>query len=145
MILRVPARIMAQMIEHVERQYPEEGAGVILGRDTEAARIVDRVLPAENTYQPGDRTRRYQISPQVLLSAERQAEEHGLEVLGIFHSHPDHPAEASEFDLQWALPWYSYLIISVERGRASRARAWRLASDRTVFEEEPLEPIGTET
>jgi len=65
-------------------------------------------------------------------------------VVGFFHSHPDHPASPSAFDLEHAWPYYSYLIVSVGRGRVADARAWRLATDRSRFEPETLEPSPAE-
>jgi proteasome lid subunit RPN8/RPN11 len=73
-----------------------------------------------------------------MMAAEDEAEALGLDVVGVFHSHPDHPAEASETDREWALPWFSYLITSVRSGRAAESRSWRLVDDRSIMIEEPL-------
>jgi proteasome lid subunit RPN8/RPN11 len=72
------------------------------------------------------------------MSAEQEAESLGLDLIGVFHSHPDHPAVASEFDLEWALPWFSYLITAVQHGRARQSRSWRLDDDRTQMCEEAI-------
>ena len=72
-------------------------------------------------------------------AAAAKARAAGLDVVGFFHSHPDHPARPSAFDLENAWPFYSYLIVSVERGRAADSRSWRLAEDRSAFEPETLE------
>ena len=79
------------------------------------------------------------ISPEQLLAADRSVRAAGLEVLGFFHSHPDHPPEPSSVDRENGWPWYSYLIVSVERGRIAGQRAWRLREDRTSFDAEPIE------
>ncbi len=73
-----------------------------------------------------------------MLLAEQESEALGMEILGVYHSHPDHPPLPSEFDRDWALPWYSYLITSVARGRAIESRSWRLAEDRSSFTSEEL-------
>jgi proteasome lid subunit RPN8/RPN11 len=129
-----------QIHAHLCRAYPEEGCGVLLGRDGGEARVIERVLPFQNT-RSEERERRYLIAPEQLLSAEREAREAGLDVVGFFHSHPDHPAVPSAFDLEHAWPYYSYLIVSVERGKVADATSWRLAADRSGFEPEPIETM----
>src|SRR5437867_11965312 len=122
---------------HLARAYPEEGCGVLLGRDADGARIVERVLPLENR-NAGSRRNRFLIAPEQFLAADRLAREAGLDVMGFFHSHPDHPAVPSAFDLEHAWPYYSYLIVSFEHGRIAEFRSWRLAPDRSRFEPETL-------
>ncbi len=141
MSLELEPRLARELEAHLERAYPEEGCGVLLGRDQPRGRRVERVIGFENM-QDGPRGRRYRIDPEQLLGAEREARSQGLEVLGFFHSHPDHPARPSAFDLENAWPYYSYLIVSVERGRARAARSWRLAEDRSRFEPEALAVPG---
>ncbi len=138
MRLEVPADLLRRIHAHGEAHYPEEGAGVLLGTVEGDRRRVHDLVPVANRFEPGSRHNRYRIEPQDLLQAEQQAEAAGLEVIGIFHSHPDHPAEPSEFDRQWALPWYSYLITRVAAGKAVESRSWRLADDRSHFDEETL-------
>jgi proteasome lid subunit RPN8/RPN11 len=139
MSLRLRAIHTERVHAHLCRAYPEEGCGVLVGRDEGAMRIVERVVEFENQ-RDDSRRNRYLITPEQLLVVERQAREEGLDVVGFFHSHPDHPALPSAFDLEHAWPYYSYLIVSVERGRVADARAWRLAADRSRFEPETLEP-----
>ena len=127
-------RVHAQLC----RAYPEEGCGVLVGRDEGERRIVERVVVFENQREDS-RGNRYLITPEQILKAEREARDEGLDVVGFFHSHPDHPALPSAFDLEHAWPYYTYLIVSVERGRVADARAWRLAPDRSRFEPELLE------
>jgi proteasome lid subunit RPN8/RPN11 len=144
MSLRLRAIHTEQVHAHLCRAYPEEGCGVLLGRDEGAMRTVERVVSFENQREDSRRNR-YLISPEQLLTVEREAREEGLDVLGFFHSHPDHPAMPSAFDLEHAWPYYSYLIVSVEQGRVADARAWRLARDRSRFEPETLEQSPAET
>ena len=126
------------MNDHLRRAYPEEGCGVLLGREQGGARAVVRVIEFDNT-RADSRHNRYVISPEQFLAAERAARDAGLDVLGFFHSHPDHPARPSTFDLEHAWPFYSYVIVSVEKGVVADTRSWRLAEDRSAFEPESLE------
>ena len=128
------------MHAHLLRAYPEEGCGVLLGVEDGNDRRVERVVTFENR-QEGARERRYLIAPDELLVAEREGREAGLEVLGFFHSHPNHPARPSAFDLEHAWPYYSYLIVSVMEGRIADATSWRLAGDRSRFDPEPIAAI----
>lgn len=143
MTLRLRAQETEQIYAHLSRAYPEEGCGVLVGRDDGALRTVERVVAFGNQREDS-RGNRYLITPEQILVAEREARDDGLDVLGFFHSHPDHPALPSAFDLEHAWPYYTYLIVSVERGRVADARAWRLAPDRSRFEPETLEPSPAE-
>lgn len=129
MRLILPQALLRALARQGEAAYPEEAAGLILGRDGAARRAV-RLAPLENTWQAGERRRRYRLDPRALLRAEEQAEAEGLEVIGVYHSHPDHPPVASQTDLAWAVPWYVYVITAVEAGRAGPSRAWQLTDDR---------------
>lgn len=124
--------------DEAARAYPEECCGVLLGRDGEAGSELRRVLevrPVANARQ-GERGRRYLIAPEALLGIEKEAREQGLDVVGFYHSHPDHRAEPSDFDREHAWPWYSYVIVPVRRGAPGMPRSWRLADDRSGFHEE---------
>ena len=134
----------AEVHAHLLRAYPEEGCGVLLGRELDGRRLIERVVGFENQREDS-RHNRYLISPEQFLAAEMQGRELGLDVLGFFHSHPDHPARPSTFDLEHAWPYYSYLIVSVLAGRVADWRSWRLAEDRSQFEPEPLELSAGET
>lgn len=105
MTITIPADVMERIRQHGEACYPEEGAGLLLGRLEGNARLVADIHPIENTFDPQGRARRYRLEPSALLAAEREAEAQGLEVLGVFHSHPDHPDQPSDYDRDWALPW----------------------------------------
>ena len=137
MSLRLEASHVAEIESHLRRTYPEEGCGVLVGRDQGALRVVERVVPLANR-RDGSRHDRFELAPEELLVAEREARDAGMDVVGFFHSHPDHPAVPSSFDLEHAWPYYTYLIVSVARGEAVETSAWRLAPDRTRFEPEPL-------
>jgi len=136
-MLRLRAKHTRIVHTHLCRAYPEEGCGVLLGREAEGERRVERVVGFDNVREDS-RHNRYLIAPEQFLAADREARAAGLDVIGFFHSHPDHPSVPSAFDLEHAWPWYSYLIVSVERGAAKDARSWRLAEDRSRFDPEEL-------
>ncbi|HSS47848.1 MAG TPA: M67 family metallopeptidase [Thermoanaerobaculia bacterium] len=125
--------------EHAAASYPEECCGFLIGRFVAATELtaVVRVLPVSNERQES-RHNRYLIAPETVLAANKEARALGLDVVGYYHSHPDHPARPSEFDREHAWPGLSYVIVSVEDGRVADTRSWRLADDRERFEEEEI-------
>ena len=141
MSLEIPPDILRQIQRHGEAAYPEEGAGLLLGSRQGTAQQILAILDLPNTREDPARHNRYLLSAEDYLQAELEAERLGLEVLGVFHSHPDHPNRPSEFDRQWAMPWFSYVITSVEGGHAVGSRSWRLSEDRSAFEEEPIQVL----
>ena len=143
MSLRLHAGAAERIRAELCRAYPEEGCGAMLGLDAPEGRTVSRVVPLENA-RPDSRGNRYAIVPERLLAVDREARAAGLEVVGFYHSHPDHPARPSAFDLEHAWPHYSYLIVSVARGRAGETTCWRLAADRSRFEPEEIEAARDE-
>lgn len=138
MPLNVPVSVMAEIRAHAEAAYPNEGAGLLLGRVADGQMSVEAILPLANAREAGAQRNRYLIAPQDYLRGEEAAAGQGREVIGVFHSHPDGPARPSEFDREHALPWYAYVITAVMRGRAAESTAWRLAEDRTHFTEEQI-------
>jgi len=141
MSLQLPSNILSQIHKHLEAAYPDEGAGLLLGNTHEDYRQVVSITEMTNSREGVARKRRYLIDPKEFLNAERKATMQGLEIIGVFHSHPDHPSEPSEFDREWALPWFSYLITSIQSGKAANSRSWRLREDRTKFLEEKIEKL----
>ena len=137
MALSVSSDLLVQIHRHGEAAYPDEGAGFMLGIDGDA-RQVTQILPLKNAREDEARHNRYLITPEDYLEAELTADRLGLSLIGVFHSHPDHPNRPSEFDREWAQPFFSYIITSVNEGQAVEARSWRLAEDRSEFEEEEI-------
>lgn len=138
MRVQVDPACQAQMNAHAERTFPEECCGTMLGRDRDdGVREIVKVLAVDNT-KDENRQRRYLIEPRALLAAERQARAEGLDVVGIYHSHPNHPSRASEFDREHAMPFWSYLIMSCMDGKVAQVQSWRLRDDRSAFDEEQL-------
>ncbi len=138
MTLEMDRQILQQIQAHGEAAYPEEGAGLLLGEVQGQARRVRAIYGLDNTREQEARHNRYLVSTQDYVRGEQEADRLGLEVLGVFHSHPDHPSQPSEYDREWAMPWFSYVITSVEKGKASNTRSWLLIEDRSRFEQETI-------
>ena len=138
MSLHIPHDLLERIHLHGEQAYPEEGAGLLLGEFQGQGPLVREILSLVNVRERQARHNRYHLSPQDYLQGEELAEQLGLAVLGVFHSHPDHPNRPSEFDRQWAWPNFSYLITSVVQGQAAESRSWRLDEDRAAFSEEQI-------
>jgi len=122
---------------HGEETYPNECCGFLLGAAGNGTRTVVRLRRAQNEREDSPRNR-FLISPQAYLEAEVEAQRTGLEILGFYHSHPDAPAEPSEYDRDHALPGCSYVIVSVREGRSEALHSWLLSGDYTRFVAETL-------
>lgn len=118
---------------HGRETYPHECCGALVGRDG----LVTSAVPLPNTTDEGPR-RRFLVRPGDYRHAERAASEAGADLLGFYHSHPDHPAEPSQYDLDHAWPSFSYIIVSVAAGQPGDLRSWTLRDDRTAFDEEAV-------
>ncbi|HUH96532.1 MAG TPA: M67 family metallopeptidase [Anaerolineales bacterium] len=140
MMLRVSKDLLAQIHAHAERAYPEEGAGFLLGSEGKN-RTVQTIYVLPNAREGSARHNRYLITPEDYLKADMEAGRLRLNLIGVFHSHPDHPNRPSEFDRDWAQPFFSYIITSVNSGKAVESRSWRLLEDRSQFEEEKIQII----
>lgn len=140
-MIYVAAPALEAMHAQARAAYPRECCGALLGRrrdgDGSASREVVRPVPLANAWV-GDEERRYLIGSGAVLEVQRQAEREGFEVIGFYHSHPDHPPTPSAFDREQAWPWYIYVIVAVRPDTVGPVRAWRLADDRSAFHEEAL-------
>jgi proteasome lid subunit RPN8/RPN11 len=132
--LAILKELLDQIHTHGEEAYPEEGAGFLIGNDGK----VEHILSLENAREDGARHNRFLITPEDYLQAEITADKLGLSLIGVFHSHPDHPNRPSEYDREWAQPFFSYIITTVNEGKATESRSWRLLEDRSKFEEEEI-------
>lgn len=133
MSLKLENDVLKNLEKHAEADYPNECCGFLFGKDGDE-RIVTASRQAENK-SDGNQRRRFQIDSKAYRNAEQFADENDLDFLGIYHSHPDHPAEPSEHDRVVAMPYFSYIIISVQNGISEVIRSWRLNEGRQ-FEEE---------
>ncbi len=131
---------IAALQQHVEGTYPYEGGGFLIGRtDEQGRKILTEIRPIENQRAIADQHNRILITDQLYREGEAYADGKDLLLIGFFHSHPDHPARPSEFDREHALPWWSYVIVSVQQGRAVEMLSWELKDDRSGFTAEEVE------
>lgn len=135
-MLTISPDALEQFTKDATATYPDECCGFLLGNEYGEARSISDVIVVVNAKE-GDKRRRFVISPKDYLHAERVADEKGLQLIGIYHSHPDHPAVPSEHDRVAAQPFFSYIIVSVQQGNAAAVRSWRL-NEAQQFEEEQI-------
>lgn len=135
MNLQINLQSQKTMESHAERIYPNECCGFLFGTEGKI-RAIDQVLEVANN-QLGDQRKRFEISPVDYMKAERYAVENDLDLLGIYHSHPDHPAIPSKHDFRQAVPFFSYIILSVRHGQSRKITSWRLNED-NEFEQEKV-------
>ena len=136
-MLEIPPELLVKIQNNGEKAYPEEGAGFLLGMDGETRRVLS-ILPLPNSRESEARHNRFILTPEDYMVAEKKADALKLTLLGVFHSHPDHPNQPSDYDRDWAQPFFSYVITSVQNGQAISSRSWRLLEDRSAFVEEPV-------
>lgn len=130
----LPAEVEQQLRRHCQEQYPDEACGALFGQgDGDATAWTVTGISAAPNVHGDDRRRRYLVPPEFQLQAERHAVATGQEVLGYYHSHPDHPAQPSEYDRVHAWFGYLYLICSVQRGRAGDLNAFTLDAQGGAF------------
>jgi proteasome lid subunit RPN8/RPN11 len=135
MSLKIKSGLVERINKHIEAAYPGEGAGFLLGTDGD----VNEVLPLDNAREEEARHNRFLLTPEDYLKAEMKAMELGLDLIGVFHSHPDCPNVPSEYDREWAQPFFSYIISRVDKGKTVSHRSWRLVEDRSKYDEEEIE------
>jgi proteasome lid subunit RPN8/RPN11 len=135
MSLKITNELIERINKHIEAAYPGEGAGFLLGADGD----VNEVLPLDNAREEEARHNRFLLTPEDYLKAEMKAMELGVDLIGVFHSHPDCPNVPSEYDREWAQPFFSYVISRVDQGKTVSHRSWKLLEDRTKYEEEEIE------
>ncbi|MFM8875780.1 MAG: Mov34/MPN/PAD-1 family protein [Anaerolineae bacterium] len=133
--MKIKNELVEQINKHIEAAYPGEGAGFLLGTDGD----VNEVLPLDNAREEEARHNRFLLTPEDYLKAEMKAMELGVDLIGVFHSHPDCPNVPSEYDREWAQPFFSYIISRVDKGKTVSHRSWRLVEDRSKYDEEEIE------
>lgn len=136
MALALGAGVDEAIRKHGIEAYPNECCGGLIGREG----VVSEAYGLPNTTEEGPR-RRFMVRPNDYRAAEKRASELGLELLGFYHTHPDHPARPSQYDLDHAWPSFSYVILSVQQGVPTDMTSWRLLEDRSGFEEETLSEV----
>jgi proteasome lid subunit RPN8/RPN11 len=137
--IRMSAELAERIRQHGIETYPHECCGALLGKDKNGeGREIVAVLGLANQRDDSPRNR-FSVAPRDVIDADRAAQANGLEVVGWYHSHPDHPAKPSEYDREHAWPWYSYVIVKVEKREAREMTSWRLNEDRREYQEERIE------
>ncbi len=129
-------RHLTEMRAHGERDYPYECCGLMLGRFEDGRKKVTETYAISNAREEEAKRNRFLIRPEELMRGEKYARDQGLDVVGFYHSHPDDMAVPSQYDLEHAWPTYSYIVMSVDQGRAADLRSWEMEADRSRFDEE---------
>jgi proteasome lid subunit RPN8/RPN11 len=137
-ILKLSTAFAAKIQAHGMETYPHECCGAILGREENGSRETHALLPLANRRDDSPRNR-FEITAEDVQLAEKTAREKKLELIGWYHSHPDAPARPSDFDREHAWPWYSYIIVSVQKGLPKDMNSWRLQDDRAAYDPEAIE------
>lgn len=125
------------MVLHAERTYPNECCGAMLGHARGNSKLVTEAIALENAWA-GEQGERYQLRPEDLLKADKEARSRGLDLIGIFHSHPDCDAYFSETDLKNSCPWYSFVVLSIQKGLFDHAKSFLPDADQTAADPEEL-------
>ena len=143
--LGINETLVEKIRQHGAESYPNECCGALLGRDADSeaiparvAREVLEIFPLVNRREDSPRNRFF-VSSEDAHNADKAAQAQGLDLIGWYHSHPDHPARPSEYDREHAWPWYSYIIVSVHSGSPRDMTSWRLQDDRSAFVAEEVE------
>jgi proteasome lid subunit RPN8/RPN11 len=149
--LVISAQLAEKIRAHGAETYPHECCGALLGRDSgeipgsdpakypvAAEREILALYPLINRREDSPRNR-FSVTSEDVIAAEKEARGHGLDVVGWYHSHPDHPARPSQYDRDHAWPWYSYIIVSVQNSAPQEMTSWRLNDDRQEFSPEGIE------
>lgn len=134
--LQISEYALKDMELHAGATFPNECCGFFYGEEKDGSRVISHTLRIDNSKE-GDQRRRFAVSSKDYMQAERYALKNGLTLLGVYHSHPLHPAIPSEHDLKVAMPWFSYIIVSVGEQGVDHTRSWQL-NDERQFEEENI-------
>lgn len=139
MKIRLEANTFTDIANHGERDYPYECCGALLGNfDEDGLKVVSETYAISNAREEEAKRTRFLITPAELVKCEKTARSKQLEIVGFYHSHPNHPAIPSAYDLEHAWPVYSYIVVSVQSGKSAGLRSWELSRDRSVFVEEEI-------
>ena len=143
-MIEVNQTIIDAITAHAEQDYPHECGGMLIGTFAEGKKTVVETLPLENAREEDARHNRVLILPKDVLKAERYAREKKLDLVGYYHSHPDDQAIPSQYDLDHALPVWSYVIASVLKGKVDDIRSWEMENDRSRFNKEEILTANSE-
>jgi proteasome lid subunit RPN8/RPN11 len=136
-MIRIEPEPWAVMVAHARRTYPNECCGAMLGAIGDGAKTVREAMPLENAFA-GVQSARYELRPEDLLAADKAARERRLDLIGIYHSHPDCDAYFSTTDLKNSCPWYSFVVLSIRKGEFDHANSWLPNMEQTEAAKEEL-------
>jgi proteasome lid subunit RPN8/RPN11 len=136
-MIRVESEAWATMVAHARKAYPSECCGAMIGSIDNGRKTVTVAMPLENAFE-GAQATRYELRPQDLLAADKAARERKMDLIGIYHSHPDCDAYFSETDLRNSCPWYSFIVLSMRNGEFNHANSWLPNEDQTAAAKEEL-------
>jgi proteasome lid subunit RPN8/RPN11 len=137
----IPGNIYVQIEREGIAAYPNECCGLLIGRDVDGSRRVEKLVPMDNVFDADEQYHRFTIDPLALAKADEDASKEGRSVIGFYHSHPDHPAIPSEYDRTHVPPWsfYSHVIVAIEKGSACAMTCWVMNEETEQFEERRIE------
>ena len=136
-MIKLPKEVLTKIHKHSRRVYPEECCGFLLGQVNDGHKLVSEIQTASNA-RTEERRRRFLITADEYRQVEAGSRGKQLEVVGFYHSHPDQKARPSAYDLEYAWPWFSYLIVSVEQREPKEVSSWVVDDDRRNFSEEQI-------
>ncbi len=136
-MIRIESAPWAGMVKHAQASYPNECCGAMLGTTDGENKIVREAIALENAFE-GAQAARYELRPEDLLAADKAARERNMDLIGIYHSHPDCDAYFSKTDLQNSCPWYSFVVLSIQKGEFHHANSWLPNFDQTEAAKEEL-------
>jgi len=136
-MIRIEADAWSTMVAHARSTYPNECCGAMLGATEDETKMVRVAMPLQNAFE-GAQAARYELRPEDLLAADKAARERGMDLIGIYHSHPDCDAYFSKTDLQNSCPWYSFVVLSIQKGEFHHANSWLPNFEQTDAAKEEL-------
>lgn len=140
-MIRIEKEAWDVMVAHAQKTYPNECCGAMLGTTDDNGKVVTAAVTIENAFE-GEQGERYEIRNEDLIAADKAAQQKGLDLIGIFHSHPDCDAYFSKTDLENSCPWYSFLVLSIKDGKFDHANCFLPDADQTKAETEELQIPG---
>lgn len=136
-MIRIESEPWQAMVAHARQAYPNECCGAMLGTIDDGGKNVREAIALENAFE-GAQAARYELRPEDLLKADKAARDRGMDLIGIYHSHPDCDAYFSTTDLQNSCPWYSFVVLSIQKGEFDHANSWLPNMDQTAADKEEL-------
>jgi proteasome lid subunit RPN8/RPN11 len=136
-MIRIETEPWAAMVAHARETYPKECCGAMIGTISGESKLVQVSLRLQNAFE-GEQAARYELRPEDLLAADKAARERNMDLIGIYHSHPDCDAYFSKTDLQNSCPWYSFVVLSIQKGEFHHANSWLPNADQTDAAKEEL-------